>query len=239
MNLTLDVVERTFAEPMTSSAKLVYMALIYHANIATGKAWPSRALLAKETGLGVTTVSKAIGELCRRSFIVRRKSQSGNKYELHNVNVPCTVGVLPTNATCTSDERQAFTEHKKEHKNKLKKEHPPHGEGENAFEEFWMAYPSNCPRKVDKAKCRAKYLKCRAEADDPAAFDATCRAALDRWKASDLWTKEGGRYIRAPLVWLNSRSWEDAPPPAKQDGAGAFRTEGYRLRLGVPQAACF
>ena len=232
MNLTLDVVERTFAEPMTSSAKLVYMAIVYHANIATGKAWPSRALLAKETGLCVNTVSKAVAELCRRSLIECRKSQSGNRYAVRNLVFPSAIDVLPETNRCTSDVQQMVAEHKKEHKNKLKKEHPPHGEGENAFEEFWKAYPPNCPRKVDKAKCRAKYLKCRAESGDPAAFDAACREALDRWKASDLWTKDGGRYIRAPLVWLNSRSWEDAPLPAKQDGAGTFRTEGYKLRLG-------
>ena len=229
MNLDIETVGMVFAEDMPSWAKLVYMALVYHANNATGKAWPSRALLAKETGLGMTTVSKAIGELCRRSFVERSKSQSGNKYKLRHVNVPSASGVLPTNAMCTSDERHAFAEHKKEH--------PPYGEGEKAFEEFWKEYPSSCPRKVDKTKCRSKYLKLRSKAADPAAFDATCREALSRWKGSDLWTKDGGRYIRAPLVWLNSRSWEDAPLPAKQDAAGAFRTDSYKLRLGMAQAS--
>ena len=236
MNLDIETVGRAFAEDMPSWAKLVYMALVYHANIETGKAWPSRALIAKETGLGVTTVSKAIRELCRRSFVECRKSQSGNRYELRHANVPCASGVLPTNATCTSDERQAFTEHKKGHKQELKKEHPPCGDGEKAFEEFWKEYPPNCPRKVDKAKCRSKYLKLRGGASDPAAFDSALLEALVRWKASDLWTKDGGRYIRAPLVWLNSRSWEDAPLPAKQDAAGAFRTDCYKLRLGMSQA---
>ena len=237
MNLDIETIGMVFAEDMPSWAKLVYMALVYHANNATGKAWPSRALLAKETGLGMTTVSKAIGELCRRSFVERSKSQSGNKYKLRHVNVPCTPGVRPTNATRTSDERHAFTEHKKEHKQEHKKEHPPYGEGEKAFEEFWKEYPPSCPRKVDRTKCRSKYLKLRSKAADPAAFDATCREALSRWKGSDLWTKDGGRYIRAPLVWLNSRSWEDAPLPAKQDAPGAFRTDVYKLRLGMSPTA--
>lgn len=237
MNISIETAERTFAADMPSWAKLVYMALVYHANVATGKAWPSRALLSKETGLGVTTVSNAIAELSRRSFIKCRKSQSGNKYELRHVNIPSTPDVLPTNATCTSDKREMFPEHKKEQPQEHKKEHPPCDEGETAFEEFWKAYPSNCPRKVDKAKCRAKYLMCRAAAADPAVFDATCRESLDRWKASDLWTNDGGRYIRAPLVWLNSKSWEDSPLPARQDLSGTFRTNGYKLRLGMSQVA--
>ena len=102
MNLTLDVVERTFAEPMTSSAKLVYMALIYHANIATGKAWPSRALLAKETGLCVNTVSRAVAELCRRSLVECRKSQSGNRYAVHNLVFPSAIDGLPKTNKWTS-----------------------------------------------------------------------------------------------------------------------------------------
>lgn len=246
MNITLETMAKTFAEDMPSAAKLVYMAIVYHANVATGKAWPSRMLLAKETGLGVTTVSKAVAELCRRNFIIRRKSQSGNRYEIatdatrtygsRHVNVPDTPDELLANGSCTSDERQMSTEPKKEHKQKLKNEHIYVG-GEESFEKFWKEYPSNCPRKVDKSKCRAKYLKLWREAEDSAAFEAELIAALGRWKASEMWTKDGGNFIRAPLVWLSSRSWEDEPLTAKPDTAGAFKTEGYKLRFGTLEVA--
>ena len=235
MNLTVETVAATFAMEMSSAAKLVYFALVHHANITEHKAWPSRALLARETGLGVTSVSKAISELCRRELIVRRKSLTGNIYIVQNMNVRGTPDVQPSNATCTTVERQAFTNIRKNISNEHKKEPPPKAPPglEGAFEEFWKEYPDSCPRKVDKAKCRAKYTKCRAEAADPAAFDAECLAALRRWKASDLWTKNGGSFIRAPLVWLNSRSWEDTPKAAVMDTAGAFRTGEYTLRLGA------
>lgn len=246
MNLTLETMAKTFAEDMPSAAKLVYMAIVYHANIETGKAWPSRKLMAKETGLGVTTVSKAVAELCRRRFIICRKSQTGNKYEIamdaartsgeRHANFPNTPDALPANATRTSDERQTFTEHKKEHAQELKNEHICAG-GEESFERFWKEYPRNCPRKVDKSKCRTKYLKLMKEATDPLAFEAELIAALGRWKASEMWTKDGGKYIRSPLGWLNSRSWEDEPLSAKVDTAGAFMTEGYKLRLATLKVA--
>ena len=136
MNLTLDLVERIFAEPMTSSAKLVYMAIVYHANVATGKAWPSRALLAKETGLCVNTVSRAVSELCQRSLVECRKSQSGNRYAVRNLVFPSPADGLPETNRWTSDDQQMVAEHKKEHKNKLKKE-PIYGD--DPFEEFWKA----------------------------------------------------------------------------------------------------
>jgi len=33
---------------------------------------------------------------------------------------------------------------------------------------------------------------------------------LKRWKASEQWTKDGGRYIPHPTTWLNREGWNDA-----------------------------
>ena len=30
-----------------------------------------------------------------------------------------------------------------------------------------------------------------------------------RWKKSDQWTRDGGRFIPNPATWLNARQWED------------------------------
>ena len=79
------------------------------------------------------------------------------------------------------------------------------------FDEFWTAYPSKCPRKVDKKKCREKYIKIISK--DPS-LHKSILSALESWKKCDLWTSDDGKYIKAPLVWLNNNNWEDNPKEA-------------------------
>lgn len=79
------------------------------------------------------------------------------------------------------------------------------------FDEFWKAYPSSCPRKVDKKKCRDKYMNILKSSKDPEVMHNRILGGLEIWKVSDTWTKENGQFIRAPMVWLNGRNWEDAP----------------------------
>ena len=79
------------------------------------------------------------------------------------------------------------------------------------FEEFWKAYPSECPRKVDKKKCRIKFTQYMKPCLTRNILFGQILEGLERWKNSDTWKKNGGQYIRAPLVWLNGRNWEDEP----------------------------
>ena len=80
------------------------------------------------------------------------------------------------------------------------------------FDRFWQAYPG--PRKTDKRKCRAKFQMILAAGDDPnSAFDKIL-AGLERWKKSLDWTKDGGAFICAPLVWLNNERWDAEVAPA-------------------------
>jgi len=73
-----------------------------------------------------------------------------------------------------------------------------------SFETFWANYPSNCPRKVQKAQCKAYWQK--EKLDDKA--EAVMKA-LKAWKASNDWTRNNGQYICAPLVWLRKQAWLD------------------------------
>lgn len=77
---------------------------------------------------------------------------------------------------------------------------PP--EGEDGFARFWDAWPSN-RRKAAKDQCRRKWV---SQACAPLA-DAIC-AAVEASKALPEWSKNGGEFIPAPLVWLNQRRWE-------------------------------
>lgn len=89
--------------------------------------------------------------------------------------------------------------------------HPPsqEGGGQDKFELFWQEWGSHI-RRVDKPQCKAKWK--RNELD---AIADKVIAAVVAWKQSPDWKKEGGKYVPAPLVWLNGRRWE-TPPPVKQ-----------------------
>ena len=106
------------------------------------------------------------------------------------------------------------------------------GEWERMFEEFWAAYPKRCPRKVNKAECRRKYASLLAESSDPSTLHATMLNSLKKWDESEMWNKEGGKYICAPCKWLEKRSWEDSPLPDKAlaaKKAAASRTYDWSL----------
>jgi hypothetical protein len=81
---------------------------------------------------------------------------------------------------------------------------PPKGGDVPGFAAFWAAWPTS-DRKQAKGKCLEAWKKAGAE---PQA--ALVVAHVERMKSSSLWTRDGGQYIPAPLVYLNQRRWEGA-----------------------------
>lgn len=76
---------------------------------------------------------------------------------------------------------------------------------DDGFDSFWKEYP-NRVAKQDAVKARKK-LKV-----DPELLEKIM-TGLSRWKASDEWSRDGGRYIPHPATWLNGRRWEDEVKP--------------------------
>ena len=76
-----------YDQSVSGHAKLVYMCLGARIN-STSKAWPSHALIAREAGIGVTSVKKALAELRDLGLVSwsRRTlpdgSQTSNIYEV-------------------------------------------------------------------------------------------------------------------------------------------------------------
>ncbi len=68
------------------------------------------------------------------------------------------------------------------------------------FAVFWSEYP-NRVKKQDALKAwRQVYLP----EEMPGIMEG-----LKRWKRSDQWTRDGGRYVPYPATWLRARQWED------------------------------
>ena len=105
-----------------------------------------------------------------------------------------------------------------------------HRRQENAafgFAEFWHAWPRG-PRKVAKQQCLNKWAK--YECADNAAHII---AHVEQMKRSPDWTKEGGAFIPAPLVYLNQRRWDGEPLEALDTTSrAAVEAQGVRMGLG-------
>ena len=84
------------------------------------------------------------------------------------------------------------------------KEEGPRG----AFDEFWQLWPVH-PRKVARQQCQQKWAKKGLDAVSEAVMTGL-RACV----ASEAWSKAGGEFVPAPLVWLNQARWE-APTEAQ------------------------
>ena len=76
--------------------------------------------------------------------------------------------------------------------------------GYPGFDQFWEAWPSN-DRKQAKGKCLDAWKKASAERDA-----ALVLSHVNTLKNSKSWTKDGGQFVPAPLVYLNNRRWEGA-----------------------------
>jgi hypothetical protein len=70
------------------------------------------------------------------------------------------------------------------------------------FESFWKEWPSG-PRKQSKGKCLDVWKKINADQSS-----GLILAHLEVVKTSDDWLKDNGRFVPAPMVYLNQRRWE-------------------------------
>lgn len=77
-----------------------------------------------------------------------------------------------------------------------------HEAADDGFAAFWLAYP----RKVAKADAVKAWKRVKPK-DRPAVM-----AALDVQKASDGWTKDGGKFIPYPASWIRAERWMDEQP---------------------------
>lgn len=96
-------------------------------------------------------------------------------------------------------------------KQELNTPQPPKGGGRvdlaaelEGFTRFWRAWPKS-ERKQARGKCLESWRKADAEKSVEDVL-----GHVERMKVSESWTKNGGRYVPAPLVYLNQRRWEGA-----------------------------
>jgi len=105
----------------------------------------------------------------------------------------------------------------REEKRREEKEHPPTPKGEGRFPEFWDSWPKS-DRKGGRGEC-LKVWKSKG-------FDSQADSILAHVAAmakTESWTKQGGEFIPAPVVYLRGGRWDGADLTASHENfAGAI-----------------
>lgn len=107
------------------------------------------------------------------------------------------------------------------------------------FMRFWAVWPKHS-RKESRGECVKAWHKAGAEVIADAII-----AHVERKKVSQEWTKDGGEYIPAPLVYLNKRRWEGAEEagggkaaPVAADGRVWWQIAGFEHPAEAANVRC-
>ena len=131
----------------------------------------------------------------------RRCADAQRKAGVRSVSASCA-DKTRTSVGQVKDEMRQGAELEIEKRREEKKEHvafAPVG-----FSEFWKAWPPS-ERKGSKAKCADMWAKSGFEADTKQIL-----GHVEAMKSSDGWRKDAGKFIPAPLVYLNGKRWDGA-----------------------------
>ena len=79
------------------------------------------------------------------------------------------------------------------------------------FELFWHSYP----KKTGKDAAWRSWQARKREKRLPSVDDLI--AAIDRFRNTEKWQEDGGRYIPNPATWLNQGRWMDEAPEPEQE----------------------
>ncbi|MGR9413689.1 helix-turn-helix domain-containing protein [Rhizobium leguminosarum] len=189
---------------LESTTKLVCYTIWSHmASDGTG-CFPSYALIADESGLGRSTVILHVQKAADAGFLIidnRERENGSATSNMYRPSMPEVVQHLDGGSPIAGlGVVQQLDPHNNPSLTTQIKNTPiaPKGAAPG-FDDFWSIYPN----KVGKPKALAVWNRMKP---DPSAV----MAGIKRWKASDQWVKDGGRFIPHPTTWLNREGWNDA-----------------------------
>ena len=187
-----------------------------------GRCWPSMTNIAAKCRLSRSQAQRVTHELIKAGFLVVEGNAEGGppgasrRYrialDLLTGRTHATGSADATGRTHAQDGSHGCAETGRTHATQTVSEPSVNRQRARAsissasaligFAEFWSAYP----RKVSKAAAQKAWAKL-----NPGALLPELLAALERQKAGDDWSKDGGRFIPHPATWINGRRWEDEP----------------------------
>lgn len=90
---------------------------------------------------------------------------------------------------------------------------------EQAFNTFWLAYP----KKVNKKGCFKSFKNIKNLKEEmPLILDA-----VERFKRSKEWLKDGGQYIPYPTTFINQERWKDEQIETREEVLNKIDMDGW------------
>lgn len=90
---------------------------------------------------------------------------------------------------------------------------------EQAFNEFWAAYP----KKVNKKGCFTSFKRIKHLKEEMPLI----MAALQSFKASKQWQKDNGQYIPNPQTFINQERWKDQQDETREQQLNNIDMDGW------------
>ena len=210
------------------NTKVLFLHILLNANftdarfegkdVKRGQLVTSLPSLAAETSLSVRQVRTALDHLILTGELT---SEACPKYRIITVvkyndyqDIDRQIDSQMTGNRQASDSqmtgnRQQYNNNNNNNKGTMKQGNTPTESPDTVpaemFDLFWKEYPN----KVAKQDALKAWKKLKM---NPEMLGAILNG-LSRWKASDEWTRDGGRYIPHPATWLNGKRWEDEVKP--------------------------
>jgi hypothetical protein len=157
-------------------------------------------VLVRESWDGRDAFRSAVAELARQGWLSKRQVRKDGVFSHTEIWLHAVAGKPVNGESVAGSPVAGESDATNTEINKTDKPIPPTPKGEpDGFKEFWEAYPN----KVKKPKAMAIWRRLKAN-------HADVMAGLRRWKASEQWTKEKGKYVPHPTSWLNAEGWNDA-----------------------------
>jgi len=171
--------------------------------VDTGQLITSLASLKDQTGISIRSIRTCLSRLKSTQELTIKTTSRYTliticNYSTYQTREPANDTPPDTPATShrqTNDNKQEG----KELKNEKKKE-----TYSVEFLSFWTAYP----RKIGKLNAWKSWIKLKPPLKET--LDV-----VERYKQSEGWKKEEGRYIPHPATFLNGGRWEDEPGEAE------------------------
>jgi hypothetical protein len=241
---------------LTPLARLLYVALWCEADKEGRMVWKPKTFKMRYMPADQVVIEDLCDELLKTGLVVLygngfayvpqfKRHQHLNPRETDSVlpdpDASSTRAPRVKHATVTLETRDSDAQGGREGKGKERNtpQTPQGGSpGSPGFLRFWSAWPKH-PRKEAKGKCLEAWLKAGAELQADLIVEH-----VEALKRSPGWTKEGGQFIPAPLVYLRNRRWEgsaaDATDHSATNGSPEWWQEaGFRNRWEAENDGCY
>ena len=208
--LQLKAFDEMACENLTPNAIAIYYRLFHINNRCGWKEWFTESDFWLGRAVGIKrreTILAAINLLKQKGFIDFERGNKKNQptrykiYALNNSAKDSVEGSVKDSAKDSAEPSAKDSAKDSDNPNYKTETKNKNIYGVDGFAEFWTAYP----RKEKKQEAAKSYRKLKADKD----MQAVILRAVETFKQTEQWQKDGGRYIPYAVTWLNQRRWED------------------------------